>query len=111
MNDIADLNSALNSIVDRFGMPTILKGLADIAVRRETAAELSARLGLRQKPGTQRAIIEWALLRPEGVTLPEMLKMLGWPSISFPQEARNLGLVLTKRKEGRGFRYFARRLS
>lgn len=111
MNDIVDLHSALNSIVDRFGLPIILKGLADIAVRRETAAELTARLGLRQKPGTQRAVIEWALLRPEGVTLAEMLKMLGWPTISFPQEAKNLGLVLTKRKAGRSFRYFARHLS
>ena len=62
----------------------------------------------KARRGTKMKMIEQHLTHKGGVTAPEMLKKLGWPSISFQAEAKKLGLVLTKKKEGRLYRYWGR---
>lgn len=47
------------------------------------------------------------LLRPEGVTGPEVCAALGWPSVSIPQQAGICGLEFTTERMGRTVRYFA----
>ena len=59
--------------------------------------------------GKKMQIIEHMLRRKQGVTSAELKQELGWPSVSIPQRARQLGIVV--RKETRYVRvetrYFA----
>jgi hypothetical protein len=48
------------------------------------------------------------LLRAEGVTGPEIMAALSWPSVSIPAQARACGLSFTTQRMGRVVRYFAR---
>jgi hypothetical protein len=48
------------------------------------------------------------LLRAEGVTGPEIMTALSWPSVSIPAQARACGLSFTTQRMGRVVRYFAR---
>jgi hypothetical protein len=51
-----------------------------------------------KQPGRKMKIIRDFLLRPEGVTYDQLTNAIGWPSISVPERARQLGLnVVTER--------------
>jgi hypothetical protein len=54
------------------------------------------------KTGTKMRTIEALLRRKKGVTAKEMRTALGWPSVSIPQRARQLGIKVRKET-----RYFA----
>ena len=48
------------------------------------------------------------MLRPEGVTGREACAVVGWPTVSLPQQASICGLTFTTQRTGREVRYFAR---
>lgn len=52
-------------------------------------------------------IIERMLFRKKGCTNSEVLKEVGWPSVSIPQRAAQLHLKLRLERQGRTTRYWA----
>ena len=63
----------------------------------------------RARPGSKAHRIGEMFLRPEGVTGPEVMAAMGWPSVSMPQQAKAAGIEYTSVRTGRMVRYFARR--
>jgi len=61
------------------------------------------------RPGSKAHQIGQMLLRPEGVTGPEICQAKGWPSVSVPAQARAAGLTVVSQRTGRMVRYFVRR--
>lgn len=62
----------------------------------------------RARRGSKARIIGDLLLRPEGTTAAEVMRTVGWPSVSIPQQARLCGLRVTRHRMGRSVRYYAR---
>jgi len=58
------------------------------------------------RPGSKLEIVANLLKRQQGCTAKEALSALGWPAISFPQQAEAAGLKLRKEREGRITRYW-----
>lgn len=54
--------------------------------------------GRRIRKGTKLARIVGLLKRPGGVTRKQVMKAVGWPSVSLHQQAANAGLKLAVRK-------------
>jgi hypothetical protein len=48
----------------------------------------------KAKKGTKMRVIRRMLIRKKGCTASEVRKAVGWPSVSIPQRARQLGLKL-----------------
>jgi hypothetical protein len=63
---------------------------------------------LKATRGSKMKMIERHLMRPEGVTRPEMLAVLRWQAISFQDNADILGLMLRVDTSEKPWRYFAR---
>lgn len=61
----------------------------------------------RARPGSKAHKIGEMLLRPEGVTGPEICTAMGWPSVSIPAQAQAAGLQITSQRTGRTVRYWA----
>lgn len=61
----------------------------------------------RARHGSKSWQIGQMLMRPEGVTGPEICAALGWPSVSIPQQAEICGLQVRTERMGRTVRYFA----
>jgi U3 small nucleolar RNA-associated protein 14 len=56
---------------------------------------------------TKTAQVKVLLLRENGCTTADVLEATGWPSVSMPAMAKNLGLTLRKEKEeGKVTRYY-----
>lgn len=72
------------------------------------AAQAPTQLNMARR-GSKAHQIGEMLLRPEGVTGPEICTAMGWPSVSVPQQARTCGLAVTSQRMGRVVRYYARR--
>lgn len=61
----------------------------------------------RARHGSKSWQVGEMMLRPEGVTGPEICAALGWPSVSIPQQASICGLEYTTERVGRTVRYRA----
>lgn len=61
----------------------------------------------RARPGSKSWTVGQMLMRPEGVTGPEICAALGWPSVSIPQQAAICGLQFRSERIGRTVRYYA----
>lgn len=70
---------------------------------KRAAAKPAAFKGTR--PGSKAAMIAELLTRKEGCTTADVLAATGWPAVSMPQQARIVGLELTKVKDGKVTRY------
>ena len=75
-------------------------GKAKNAVRAAAAAQRKA-----SGAPTKSSVVRELLLRPEGVTVKEVLTATGWPAISMPAAAKAAKLVLRKSAD-RPARYF-----
>ena len=62
----------------------------------------------RARRGSKARIIGDLLLRTEGTTAREVMRTVGWPSVSIPQQARLCGLRVVRERMGRSVRYYAR---
>jgi hypothetical protein len=65
----------------------------------------------RARYGSKSWQIGQLLLRPEGCTASEAMRLVGWPSVSMVQQARICGLQLIKERMGRNVRFYARAVS
>ncbi len=72
--------------------------------RRATVRPPSKMAAVR--PGSKAAAIVGLLRRPEGCTTADVLKLTGWPAVSFPQQARGAGIRLVSEKDGKVTRYW-----
>lgn len=61
----------------------------------------------RARRGSKSWQIGEMLMRPDGVTGPEVCAALGWPSVSIPQQAAICGLQFRTERIGRTVRYYA----
>lgn len=81
------------------------KSASRTAIKGRTAAK-APEGGIR--PGSKLETIVGLLKRPEGCTAKDALAATGWPTLSFPQQARAAGIKLRKEKEkGQPTRYYA----
>jgi uncharacterized protein len=55
---------------------------------------------------SKKELIGHLLSNPEGVTMAEVLKQTGWPSVSMPAQAAAAGMKLEKKKVGGETKYF-----
>lgn len=91
---------------------TATKAKARNAVKGKTKAKApkkanAAKAEKTARSGSKTEAIKSLLSRAAGCTAAEVMEATGWPSVSMPQQARNLGIKLKTEKEGRVTRYWA----
>lgn len=84
----------------------------ELALLKSRVARLERRLALLEgvnhaRVGTKSWQIGELLRRPQGCTTRQVLRKVGWPTVSMPQQARICGLRLVRQRRGRNVRYFA----
>ncbi|MDR3502934.1 MAG: hypothetical protein P4L79_10150 [Legionella sp.] len=83
--------------------PAAIEVTAEQAEALDAAAEAKV---VKRRTGTKLERLTQLLDRREGITNEEAKVEFGWPAISIKTMARNMGLELQMRKEGREKRYF-----
>lgn len=85
------------------------KAKARSAVKGKTKAKApkKAKAEKTARSGSKTEVIKGLLSRAAGCTAADVMEATGWPSVSMPQQARNLGIKLKTEKEGRVTRYWA----
>jgi len=83
------------------------KALAKAKKTARVAAKAKAKPAARKSGESKTAMVGQLLHRKEGCTTADVLELTGWPTVSMPAMAENLGIKLRKVKEGRTTHYFA----
>lgn len=99
----ANLKAAKKTARKPAAPKTSAKAKTSAATNARTKVE-GATAGVR--PGSKLEIVANLLKRPEGCTTADAIAGTGWPTLSFPQQAKAAGLVLRKEKEGKVTRYW-----
>lgn len=89
------------------GLPPIEQKEEDVMAKTKTKKAKAAKPKSNGKRASNKsAKVAQFLTRPEGCTNKEVLKALGWPTISMPAMAKAQGLKLRKEKTDDGMRYY-----
>jgi uncharacterized protein DUF3489 len=78
----------------------------DVMAKAKKPKAAKAKSNGGKRAGNKSAKVVQFLTRPEGCTNKEVLKALGWPTISMPAMAKAQGLKLRKEKTEDGLRYY-----